>query len=156
MTEAIFPQVRIVPNRLLFPETVEKLLNAICEVGGIRRMVLNGPRLPATVTEGPGRGLPNPHAARKVIRVTDKEMELQVQVGFIVLELWDHETIPRLREVCDRIFKDFGYNLQEGKFVKSQMTISDYAKYGIMEDEQLLGMADPKSKVCPLILQGSR
>jgi methyl-coenzyme M reductase subunit D len=61
-----------------------------------------------------------------------------------------------LREVCDRIFKDFGYNLQEGKFVKSQMTISDYAKYGIMEDEQLLGMADPKSKVCPLILQGTR
>ena len=156
MTEAIFPQVRIVPNRLLFPETVEKLLNGICEVGGVRRIVLNGPRLPATVTEGPGRGLPNPHAARKVIRVTDKEMELQVQVGFIVLELWDSEFIPKLREVCDRIFKDFGYNLQEGKFVKSQMTISDYAKYGIMEDEQLLGMADPKSKVCPLILQGTR
>jgi methyl-coenzyme M reductase subunit D len=156
MTEAIFPQVRIVPNRLLFPETVEKLLNAICEVGGVRRMVLNGPRLPATVTEGPGRGLPNPHAARKVIRVTDKEMELQVQVGFIVLELWDRETIPKLREVCDRVFKDFGYNIQEGKFMKSQMTISDYAKYGIMEDDQLLGMADPKSKVCPLILQGTR
>ena len=156
MTEAIFPQVRIVPNRLLFPETVERLLNAICDMGGIRRIVLNGPRLPATVTEGPGRGLPNPHVARKVIQVADKEMELQVQVGFIVLELWDHETIPRLREVCDRIFKDFGYNLQEGKFVKSQMTISDYAKYGIMEDEQLLGMADPKSKVCPLILQGTR
>jgi methyl-coenzyme M reductase subunit D len=156
MTEAIFPQVRIVPNRLLFPETVEKLLNGICEVGGVRRIVLNGPRLPATVTEGPGRGLPNPHAARKVIRVTDKEMELQVQVGFVVLELWDRETIPKLREVCDRTFTGFGYNLQEGKFMKSQMTTSDYAKYGIMEDEQLLGMADPKSKACPLILQGTR
>jgi methyl-coenzyme M reductase subunit D len=156
MTEAIFPQVRIVPNRLLFPETVERLLNAICEVGGIRRMVLNGPRLPATVTEGPGRGLPNPHAARKAIRVADKEMELQVQVGYIVRELWDREIIPKLREVCDQTFTGFGYNLQEGKFMKSQMTTSDYAKYGIMEDEQLLGMADPKSKVCPLILQGTR
>jgi methyl-coenzyme M reductase subunit D len=156
MTEAIFPQVRIVPDRLLFPETVERLLNAICEVGGIRRMVLNGPRLPATVTEGPGRGLPNPHKARKAIKVADKEMELQVQVGFIVLELWDPEFIPKVREVCDRTFTGFGYNLQEGKFMKSQMTISDYAKYGIMEDEQLLGMADPKSKGVPLILQGSR
>ena len=156
MTEAIFPQVRIVPARLLFPETSERLLNAICEVGGIRRMVLNGPRLPATVTEGPARGQPNPHKARKVIRVADKEMELQVQVGYVVLELWDSETIPKLREVCDRIFTDFGYTLQEGKFMKTQMTISDYAKYGIVEDDQLLGMADPKSKTCPLILQGTR
>jgi methyl-coenzyme M reductase subunit D len=156
MTEAIFPQVRIVPDRLLFPETVERLLNGICDMGGIRRIVLNGPRLPATVTEGPGRGLPNPHVARKAIKVADKEMELQVQVGFIVLELWDPEFIPKVREVCDRTFTGFGYNLQEGKFMKSQMTTSDYAKYGIMEDEQLLGMADPKSKGVPLILQGSR
>jgi methyl-coenzyme M reductase subunit D len=156
MTEAIFPQVRIVPDRLLFPETVERLLKGICEVGGVRRLVLNGPRLPAIVPEGPGRGLPNPHRARKAIKVVDKEIDLQVQVGFIVLELWDRENIPKIREVCDRTFTGFGYNLQEGKFMKSQMTTSDYAKYGIMEDEQLLGMADPKSKACPIILQGTR
>jgi methyl-coenzyme M reductase subunit D len=156
MTEAIFPQVRIVPDRLLYPQTVERLLNAICEVGGIRRLVLSGPRLPPTVPEGPARGQPNPHEARKLIKVVDKEMELQVMVGYVVLELWDRETIPKLREACDRIFTGFGYNLQEGKFMKTQMTTSDYAKYGIMEDDQLLGMADPKSKACPLILQGTR
>ena len=43
MTEATFPQCRIVTERLLSPETTERLLNQLCSVAGIRRMVLNGP-----------------------------------------------------------------------------------------------------------------
>ena len=156
MTEAIFPQIRIMPARFLYPETAEKFLNGICKEGVVRRMTLNGPRLPATVTEGPGRGLPNPHPGRRIIHVGGEEFELQVQVGTIILELENRDAIPVIRQVCDEVFVNFSYTLQEGKFMKSQMTISDYAKYGIMEDEQLLGMADPKSKACPLILQGTR
>jgi len=158
MTEAIFPQIRIMPARFLFPETAERLLNAICKVGVVRRMVLNGPRLPATVTEGPGRGLPNPHPGRKVIHVSGEEFELQVQVGTIILELENADAIPTIRQMCDEVFQNFSYTLQEGKFMKSQMTVSDYAKYGVLEDERMLGMADPKAKGsrCPIIIQGTK
>jgi methyl-coenzyme M reductase subunit D len=38
MTEATFPQCRIVTERLLNPETTEHLLNKLIEVPGIRRM----------------------------------------------------------------------------------------------------------------------
>ncbi|MEN6610384.1 MAG: methyl-coenzyme M reductase operon protein D, partial [Methanoregulaceae archaeon] len=65
MTDAIFPQARIVSARFLNPERVEKLLNAIVSIPGIRRMVLNGPRLPAVVPYGPARGVPNPHEMRR-------------------------------------------------------------------------------------------
>jgi len=146
------------PARFLFPETAERLLNAICKAGVVRRMVLNGPRLPATVTEGPGRGLPNPHPGRKIIHVGGEEFELQVQVGTILLELENADAIPQIRQVCDEVFINFSYTLQEGKFMKSQMTVSDYAKYGVMEDERILGIADPKAKGsrCPIILQGTK
>lgn len=144
------------PARFLYPETAERLLNGICKAGVVRRMVLNGPRLPATVTEGPGRGLPNPHPGRKVIHVGGEEFELQVQVGTIILELENSEAIPVIRQVCDEVFTNFSYTLQEGKFMKSQMTVSDYAKYGVIEDEKMLGMADPKGKRCPIILQGNK
>jgi len=40
--------------------------------------------------------------------------------------------------------------------MKSQMTVSDYAKYGVMEDEMMLGMSDPKGTRCPIILQGTK
>ncbi len=156
MTEAIFPQIRIMPARFLFPETAERLLNGICKVGVVRRMTLNGPRLPPTVTEGPGRGLANPHPGRKIIHVGGEEFELQVQVGTIILELENPDAIPVIRQVCDEVFVNFSYTLQEGKFMKSQMTTSDYAKYGEMEDKMMLGMADPKGKRCPIILQGNK
>jgi methyl-coenzyme M reductase subunit D len=158
MTEAIFPQIRIMPARFLYAETAEKLLNGICQEGVVRRMIINGPRLPATVTEGPGRGLPNPHPGRRIIHVGGEEFELQVQVGTIILELENRDAIPAIRKVCDEVFTSFSYTLQEGKFMKSQMTVSDYAKYGIMEDEKMLGMADPRAKGsrCPIILQGTK
>lgn len=154
MTEAIYPQCKIVPARFLKPETVERFLNEICKVSGIRRMVLNGPRLPVTVPDGPGRGLPNPHEARRVIRVADTEFELQVQVGVIILELENKSSIPALREACDRVFTDFPYQILEGRFMKSEMTLVDYAKYGPTMDERIIGITDPRSKGCPIILQG--
>lgn len=146
------------PARFLYPETAEKFLNGICKEGVVRRMTLNGPRLPATVTEGPGRGLPNPHPGRRIIHVGGEEFELQVQVGTIILELENRDAIPVIRQVCDEVFVNFSYTLQEGKFMKSQMTVSDYAKYGVMEDEKMLGMSDPKAKGsrCPIILQGTK
>jgi methyl-coenzyme M reductase subunit D len=158
MTEAIFPQIRIMPARFLYPETAEKLLNGICKVGVVRRMILNGPRLPPTVPEGPGRGLPNPHPGRKTIHVGGEEFELQVQVGTIILELENSDAIPVIRQVCDEVFTNFSYTLQEGKFMKSQMTVSDYAKYGVLEDERILGISDPRAKGsrCPIILQGTK
>ena len=158
MTEAIFPQIRIMPARFLYPETAERLLNGICKVGVVRRMILNGPSLPPTIPEGPGRGLPNPHPGRQIIHVGGEEFELQVQVGTIILELENTDAIPVIRQVCDEVFTNFSYTLQEGKFMKSQMTVSDYAKYGVIEDERILGISDPgaKGKRCPIILQGTK
>ena len=156
MTEAIYPQCRIVPARLLYPATTERLLNSICKIGGIRRLVLNGPRLPAVIDSGPGRGLANPHQSRKVITVGDQDFELQVQVGAVILELEDRSSIPAIQKACDEIFTEFSYTFQEGRFIKSQMSTSDYAKYGPDVDEKMLGMMDPKKKGCPIIIQGSK
>jgi methyl-coenzyme M reductase subunit D len=154
MTDATYPQCRIVPLRMLFPETVENLLSEIAKVKGIRRMLINGPRLPATVPYGPARGKPNPHSFRRVIHVGDAEMELQVQVGQVVLELMDKEVIEEVRKVCDKVFTKFPYTLQEGIFMKTKPSIVDYAKYGPNADESVIGLVDPGKKGGPIIIQG--
>ncbi|WP_292426742.1 methyl-coenzyme M reductase operon protein D [Methanoregula sp.] len=154
MTDATFPQCRIVTERLLNPETTEHLLNKLSEIAGIRRMVLNGPRLPATVTYGPATGMANPHNMRKTIHVGDQEVELQVHVGTVILELESRDVIPTLKTACEQVFTNFTFRIQEGKFMKTEPSLVDYCKYGPDADKSILGLADPSSKSKPTIIQG--
>jgi methyl-coenzyme M reductase subunit D len=156
MTEATFPQCRIDSERFLNPETTERLLNRILSVPGVRRMVLNGPRLPATVPYGPAKGSNNPHLMKRTIHVGDQELELQVHVGNILLELENSDVIPALKAAIEPVFTDFTCRIKEGKFMKTEPSLVDYCKYGPDADKDLLGLADPKSKSRPIILQGTK
>lgn len=155
MTEATFPQCRISAERLLNPETTERLLNKLVEVHGIRRMLLNGQRLPLTVPYGPTKGQPNPHPMRKKIHVGDQEIDLQVHVGNVLLELENREIIPALKAACESVFTDFTFRLQEGRFMKTEPSLADYCKYGPDADKDIIGMDDPKSHSKPVIIQGN-
>lgn len=154
MTEATFPQCRIVTERLMSPETVERLLNNLLKAGGIRRMVLNGPRLPSTIPYGPAKGTANPHSMRRKIQVGTDEIELQVHVGTILLELETRENIPALQSACDEIITEFTCRVQEGRFMKTSPSLVDYAKYGPNADKDILGLSDPSSRSGPVIIQG--
>lgn len=157
MTEQTYPQLRITPSRYLNPETSELLLNRIYEVGTVRRLILNGPNLPATVPYGPARGIPNENEYRRTITVCGQPYELHVHVGDILIELEDVSSISRIKDVCDEVFSGkFPYGFSQGTFMRSHFTVSDYAKYGRVDDMRILGMSDPKSKQRPVIFQGSK
>ena len=156
MTEATFPQCRISTERLLNPETTERLLNSLVAVPGIRRMILNGPRLPATIPYGPAKGLANPHPMRKKIHVGDQELELQVHVGTVLLELECRDVIPALKSAVESVITDFSFRIQEGRFMKTEPSLVDYCKYGPNADKTIIGMADPNSHSSPIILQGTK
>lgn len=156
MTDAIYPQVRIVTVRLLNPERVERVMNLIIATGGVRRVILNGPRLPAIVPYGPAKGQPNPHEKRKTITIGDQSVELQVHVGTILLELENEDVIPAIRAACKTGFRDLPWYLQEGRFMKTSPSLVDYAKYGPDADKAIIGMADPGSKSGPIIIQGTK
>ena len=144
MTDTTFPQCRIAGERLLNPDTVERLLNKLCSICGVRRMIINGPHLSTA------------HEMSKVIKVGNQEIQLEVHVGTIILELENRDSIPALKSVCDEIFTKFSYRLQEGRFMKTEASLVDYAKYGPDADKDMLGLSDPKSRSGPVILQGSR
>jgi methyl-coenzyme M reductase subunit D len=156
MTEATFPQCRIIPGRFLNPETTERLLNQVVSVPGILRMVLNGPRLPATIPYGPAKGLDNPHPMRKTIKVGDQELELQVHVGTVLLELESRDVIPALQTAIEPVFTDLTFRIQEGRYMKTEPSLVDYCKYGPNADKTMLGLADPNSKSRPIIIQGHK
>jgi len=149
-----YPQCRVVPARFLNPDTAERLLNELVRAGGIRRLVVQGQGLPATVPYGPARGQPNPHAGRKTITVGGQEFELRVMPGTVILELDSEDALDGIREACDRVLSEITYTLQQGRFMKTRPTLSDYARYGPDAEETVLGLVDPKRKDAPIIIEG--
>ncbi len=156
MMNATFPQVRIVPLRMLKPETAERLLNMLAGIAGIRRMMIHGPGLPKKVPYGPARGSPNPHPDRRAIHVGDAEIALRIAAGEVILEVEDVSVIEEIRSLCDGFFTGFSYQLQEGRFMKTAPTLVDYAKYGPCADTMFIGLADPRNGEGPVLIRTER
>lgn len=152
MPESAFPQCRIVPLRLLSPQTTEGLLSRIAGVRGIRRIVINGPGLPAVIPYGPARGQANPNTNRRTIQVCGTEFEMKIQTGTIILEVEDDGVIQTVQDLCEEFFTKFPYTLQKGRFMKSSPTLVDYAKYGPGANELVIGLVDPRKKDGPVII----
>ncbi|OPY57465.1 MAG: Methyl-coenzyme M reductase II operon protein D [Methanosaeta sp. PtaU1.Bin112] len=142
-TESI--QVEITPQRYLMPATAQKLLNEIYANGGIIRIMIHGPNLPRSVPYGPGRGTPIDENRDLIIEVGGQAFELSVKVGRIRLELENEKYMSGLRAACERALP-FTFQIRRGKFFHSRPTVSDYAKFGNVEDKRILGLIDPKAK----------
>lgn len=142
-TESI--QVEIVPSRFLLPVTAQKLLNEIYGNGGIIRITIHGPNLPRSVPYGPGRGSPIDENRDLLIEVGGQAFELSVKVGRIRLELESEKYYEGLKAACERALP-ISFQIRRGKFFHTRQTITDYAKYGKVEDTRILGLIDPKAK----------
>ena len=127
------------------PATAQKLLNEIYGNGGIIRIMIHGPNLPRSVPYGPGRGTPIEENRDLLIEVGGQAFELSVKVGRIRLELESEKYFDGLKAACERALP-FSFHIKRGKFFHTRPTITDYAKYGKMEDTRILGLIDPKAK----------
>lgn len=148
-------QIRIFPQRLLLPETAEKLLNELDSVKGVVRMLISGKNLPRKITCGPGTGKDVNHPDRIIIHVSGCAFELHVIVGEVLVEVDDESVVEEIKKACERALP-FPFEMKRGYFIKSKPTLTDYGKYGFksrtdetinLEDERMLGLIDPHAKV---------
>jgi methyl-coenzyme M reductase subunit D len=144
-------QVEIVPSRYLTPATAQRLLEAIYENGGVKRIMIHGPNLPRSVPYGPGKGIPIEEHKNLLIELGGQIFELTVQAGRIRLELESEDYLSGLRAACERALP-FSFQFNQGKFFHDRMTVSDYAKFGEVEDKRILGLIDPKAKKSKLAI----
>ncbi|RBQ22386.1 Methyl-coenzyme M reductase I operon protein D [Candidatus Methanobinarius endosymbioticus] len=134
--------IEVFPHRVLGADTTEKLLNGIEGLDDVKRTVLQGPKLPpADPNEDPK------YADRGIIIVNGKEIELKVKTGRIFVEISNESTIDDIREVCDE-YLPFGFDINIGKYIRTQKTTSDNIKYGDADiPDELIGMTDQSAKL---------
>lgn len=131
--------IEIFPHRLLSADTTEKLLNDLEAVEGIKKMVIQGQRLPSEEI--------NPE--RKKIKIKGEEIDLQVQTGRVLMEIEDEEIIDEIRAVCESNLP-FGFNIHVGTFIRKQKTVTDGIKYGdALEEisEEMVGLTDQNAQL---------
>jgi methyl-coenzyme M reductase subunit D len=97
------------------------------------------------VPYGPGRGAPIDENRDLLIEVGGQAFELCVKVGRIRLELKNEKYFDGLKAACERALP-ISFQIRRGKFFRSRQTITDYAKFGKVEDKRILGLIDPKAK----------
>lgn len=132
--------IEIFPHRLLGAETTEKLLNDLEKIEGVKRMVLQGQRLPPKEGENPDR---------KTIIIHGEEVDLQVKTGRVLLEIEEEEIIEEIRTICDENLA-FGYNIHVGTFIRKHKTVTDGIKYGDqLSDipEEMVGLTDQNAQL---------
>jgi methyl-coenzyme M reductase subunit D len=137
-------QIEIFPQRLLNIGTAQKLLNELNMIGGIRKMVVHGPGLPRDDPDDLLKGKFGA-AEKKYLNIMGEMVELSVQVGRVWIEIEDIGAINKIKEACNKALP-FPFELNEGLYMRSKKTVSDYARRGPDADDSTLGMFDPKVK----------
>jgi methyl-coenzyme M reductase subunit D len=134
--------IEVFPHRVLGADTTEKLLNGIESIDDVKRTVIQGPRLhPKDPNEDPR------YAEKRKITVNDKEVDLKVKTGRIFIEISNESTIDEIRGICDE-YIPFGFDINIGKYIRTQKTVSDNIKYGDADiPDELVGMTDQSAKL---------
>jgi len=137
-------QVEIFPDRLLNIETAQALLNELNKIGGITRMIVHGPRLPG---EDPENLLAGKHRIRepKYLNIMGEKVELTVQVGRVYVEMEDPGIKEKIKEACRKALP-FSFEINEGIYIRTQKTISDYVRKSGKVDDISVGLFDPKAR----------
>jgi methyl-coenzyme M reductase subunit D len=134
--------IEVFPHRVLGADTTEKLLNGIETLTDVKRTVIQGPRLhPEDPNEDPR------YADRRKITVNGKEIELKVKAGRIFVEISNESTIDEIKGICEE-YLPFGFDINIGKYIRNQKTVSDNIKYGDTDiPDELVGMTDQTAKL---------
>lgn len=131
--------IEIFPHRLLSADTTEKLLNSLEGVEGVKRMVIQGQRLP----------LDDNNPDRRVITIMGEEVDLQVKTGRVLMEIEEEEVIEQVKTVCEDLLP-FGYNIHIGTFIRKQKTVTDDMKYGEAVNDipdEMVGLTDQNAQL---------
>jgi methyl-coenzyme M reductase subunit D len=131
--------IEIFPHRLLSADTTEKLLNSLEEVEGVKRMVIQGQRLP----------LDDNNPDRRIITIMGEEVDLQVKTGRVLMEIEEEEVIEQVKTVCEDLLP-FGYNIHIGTFIRKQKTVTDDIKYGEAVNDipdEMVGLTDQNAQL---------
>ncbi|MEL7671665.1 methyl-coenzyme M reductase operon protein D [Methanobacterium sp.] len=132
--------IEIFPHRYLSADTTENLLKDLDEIEGVKRIVLQGQRLPPAESG---------HPDRRIITLKGQEIDLQVKTGRVLMEIESEAVMDEVRKACENHLS-FGFNIHVGTYIRKQKTVTDKLKYGEKLGEipdEMIGLTDQNAQL---------
>ena len=132
--------IEIFPHRYLSADTTENLLKDLDEIRGIKKVVLQGQRLPPAESD---------HPDRRIMNIKGQKIDLQVKTGRVLMEINEESVADEVKSVCENHLS-FGFNIHKGTYIRKQKTVSDSLKYGETLKElpdELVGLTDQNAQL---------
>jgi len=113
-------EIEIFPKRLLLANTSEDLLNSILETGMVRNIIVQGPKLSKSIIVpsreyATGLKVDIGHENLRNIKFGEREIELKVQVGRIIIEPKRNIDLNYFLEILQGFCKNllpFGFDIK--------------------------------------------
>lgn len=156
MSSEEYPQVRIVPIRMLQPDNAEKFLDGLSSIAGIRRVLVHGPGHLKESSKNPQECCTIEAPAATNVRISNQNMDMHVLMGDVIVEALDERALNTIAQYCEDFFGDFAFQILVGKFIKTAPSLSDYITKNPNTDPYnpyYIGMYDNRPLIQPTLIR---
>lgn len=157
MDSTSYPQIRIVPIRMLEAENAEKFLDGLSYIPGIRRLLVHGPGYLNTPVNPVDFFKPQVPSSTEVT-ISEQHVNMHVLMGDVIIEAFDEKVMYKIADYCEEFFDDLSFQILKGKFIKTEPSLSDYLNDNPKlnpYDSFFVGLSDYKPRIDPLLITPS-
>jgi methyl-coenzyme M reductase subunit D len=124
MESASYPQIRIVPIRMLQAENAEKFLDGLSYIPGIRRILVHGPGHLKT-PEKPEEYYEPQVPSSTEVKIAEQPVNIHVLVGDVIIEAVDERGVNKVAKFCEEFFDDLSFHSHSAPFIQSFKIFKD-------------------------------
>ena len=154
MESTSYPQIRIVPIRMLQSDNAEKFLDGLSCIPGIRRILVHGPGHLNT-PEKPEDYYEQQLPSSTEVRIADQSVHIRILLGDVIIEAVDERAVQKIADYCEDFFDDLSFQILVGKFIKTDPSLSDYLHENAKMDpydQFFIGLSDYHPHIDPTLI----
>jgi methyl-coenzyme M reductase subunit D len=138
---------------MIQPDNAEKFLDGLSYIPGIRRLLVHGPGYQKNTPKKARDFCESPIPTSTEVKISKQNVNMHVLMGDVIIEAFDEKALLNIANYCEEFFESYPFQILEGKFMKTEPSLSDYFSKDPNPDPYFVGLSDYKPHIEPLIIK---
>ena len=138
---------------MLEADNAEKFLDGLSYIPGIRRLLVHGPGYLNYTPKKPSDYYEVNIPSSTDVKISEQNVKLHVLMGDVIIETLDKKAIQKIADYCEEFFDGLSFQILEGKYIKTEPSLSDYISKDPKLDPYFVGLSDYKPQIEPMLIK---